>query len=115
MKVGGDITRSRLKGAITADEILDLDDARDVTFLDIDPRDGFSVRNFQIQATKMAMVSDIVVYGDDTAEEDEVNELAEKIAIAQGTWRVKNSNGDGDAPIYNAFVLSSKLWSDLVS
>ena len=114
MKVGGDITRSRLKGAIIADEILDLDDARDVRFLDIDPRDGFSVRNFQIQATKMAMVSDIVVYGDDTAEEDEVHELAEKIAIAQNTWRVSNGNGDGDAPIYNTFILSSKHWSGSV-
>ncbi|KAL2044368.1 hypothetical protein N7G274_003073 [Stereocaulon virgatum] len=109
VKVGGDITRSRLKGAITVDEILDLDDGRDVRFLDIDPRDGFSVRNFQIQATKMATVSDIVVYGDDTAEEDEVHELAEKIAIAQNTWRASNNNSDGDAPTYNTFILSSSF------
>ena len=109
VKVGGDLTRSRLKGAITADEILDLDDARDPTFLDIDPRDGFSVRNFQIQATKMAMVSDIVVYGDDEADQDEIHELAEKFAIAQSSWRITSGNGDGDAPSYNTFILSGQL------
>ena len=109
VKVGGDLTRSRLKGAISADEVLNLDCGRDAAFLDIDPRDGFSVRNFQIQTTKMAMVSDIVVYGDDTASKAQIQSLAEKFATAQNTWRVKNGNGDPDTPIYHTFVMSSKL------
>jgi len=105
--VGGDLTRSRLKGAISEDEILENSRGQDASFLDVDPRDGFSVRNFQIQTTKMAMVSDIVVYGDETAKDREVRELAERLAIAQRNWRVKNSNGDDDAPVFSTFILSS--------
>ena len=73
VKAGGDLLHSKLKGAIAPDEILrPWQIAKDKTgedcdFLDIDPRDGFSVRNFQIQACKMATVSDIVVYGDENA------------------------------------------------
>lgn len=110
VKAGGDLTRARLKGAISEDEVLEGGKGQDASFLDIDPRDGFSVRNFQIQATKMAMVSDIVIYGDHTATRDEVLEAAERFAIAQNNWRVKSCNGDGDAPIFNTFIISSTLF-----
>ncbi len=109
MKAGGDLSRSKLKGAVSPEEILNLDNGDDATFLDVDPREGFSVRNFQIQATKLAMVSDIVVYGDDETEEEEVRDLAKKIAIAQSTCRVKSSFGDEYAPAFNTFVVSSKF------
>ena len=109
VKVGGDLSRSRLKGAISEDEVLDSYLGAKTGFLDIDPRDGFSVRNFQIQATKMAMVSDIVVYGDDSAREVEIRDLAERLSFAQNTWRVEKTNGDDDIPIFNTFVLSGEF------
>lgn len=107
IKTGGDLTKSRLKGAISSDEILSLDNEQDASFLDVDPREGFSVRNFQIQATKMALVSDVVVYGDSLVDPDEVYSLATKVSIAQDTWRVKNGYGaDDQAPTFNTFCLS---------
>ena len=109
VKVGGDLSKSRLKGAISAEEILDLDQGQDATFLDVDPRDGFSVRNFQIQATKMAMVSDIVLYADDVVQQDEVYDLAKQFATAQRTWRMKDCSSDEDAPMFNTFIISSKV------
>lgn len=108
VKVGGDLSRSKLRGAISEEEVLDSRRGQHANFLDVDPRDGFSVRNFQIQATKMAMVSDVVIYGGEDAKEDDVRDLAERFAFAQDTWRVKNSNGDGDALVFNTFILSSR-------
>lgn len=108
VKAGGDLSRARLKGAVSVEEILNLDDGEDATFLEVDPREGFSVRNFQIQATKLATVSDIVVYGDDETEEEDVCDLAKKIAIAQSTCRARSSYDDEDAPVFNTFIVSSK-------
>lgn len=109
VKAGGDLTRSRLKGAISSEEILNIGKGRDASFLEVDPRQGFSVRNFQIQATKMAVVSDIVVYGDEKVTQEEVYDIAKKFAIAQNTWRVKSGNIDhDDAPLFNTFIVSSE-------
>ncbi len=108
VKVGGDLTRARLKGAISEDEVLEADRGQAASFLDVDPREGFSVRNFQIQTAKMAMVSDIVVYTDERARDGEARKLAERLAFSQRNLRVKNSNnGDYDAPVFSTFVLSS--------
>lgn len=107
VKAGGDLTRSRFKGAVSENEVLDAYRDQDAKFLDVDPKDGFSVRNFQIQTTKMALVSDIVVYGDETAKDEDVRNLAERLAMAQQNWRVKNSDGNEDSPVFNTFVLSS--------
>lgn len=107
VKVGGDLTRARLKEAISEDEILEADRGQNARFLDVDPRDGFSVRNFQIQTAKMAMVSDIVVYADEIAKDGEARTVAERLAMAQKNCRVKNSSGDDDAPVFSTFVLSS--------
>ena len=102
------MTKARLKGAISPQEVLDLTKRDNAEFLEVDPQEGFSVRNFQIQAAKMAMVSDVVVYGDVSVNDEDVLDLAKKIATAQGTWRVKNRFvDDEDAPNYNTFVLSS--------
>lgn len=108
VKAGSDLTKARLKGAVSVDEILDLKKGKDASFLEVDPRDGFSVRNFQIQATKMATVSDIVIYADAETKVEDVYDLAKNFAIAQHTWQVKNGNGDEHVPIFNTFILSSK-------
>lgn len=97
------------------DEIVDLKNGKDASFLEVDPRDGFSVRNFQIQATKMATVSDIVLYADAEIKAEVVHDLAKKVAIAQSTWRVKNGNADEHVPIFNTFIMSSKSQSVIES
>ena len=108
VKVGGDLTKARLKGAVSADEILDFKNGKDATFLEIDPKDGFSVRNFQIQTTKMATVSDIVLYADAGTKAEEIRDLAKSFAIAQRTWKLKNGNGDEHVSTFNTFIMSSK-------
>ena len=115
IKVGGDLTKARLKGAVSADEILDTKNGKGASFLEVDPRDGFSVRNFQIQATKMSTVSDIVLYADAETRAETVYDLAKKVAIAQKTWQVKNGNGDEHVPIFNTFIMSSKPQSIILS
>ena len=108
VKAGGDLKIARLKGAVSEDEFLGNTDDQGAEFLEVDPKDGFSVRNFQIQATKMATVSDIVVYGDDTARSEQVHGLAEKCSSAQKTWRAKNNQGDEIISTFNTFILSSE-------
>ncbi|KAK0705075.1 dual specificity phosphatase [Lasiosphaeris hirsuta] len=100
VKADGDLTVSRLKGAIAPHEFLHLGGAA-AEFLDIDPREGFSVRNFQIQAAKSAMTSDIIVYGDD---EVAVRKLGWDIAAAQGRWRNKHEVQRHHVPAYNTFI-----------
>ena len=107
VKVGGDLTKARLKGAVSADEILDLRSGREASFLEVDPRDGFSVRNFQIQAPKMATVSDIVLYADSKTKSEDILDLAKNFAIAQSTWQVKSGSGNERMPIFNTFIMSS--------
>ena len=109
VKAGSDLSKSRLKAAVCAEELLSLDNGGDATFLDLDPTDGFSVRNFQIQAAKMATVSDIVLYGDNEAEHEEVLELAKRFALAQSIYREQSNNGDESAPVFNTFVVSSEF------
>lgn len=103
VKADGDLSRSRLKGAIAPDEFLQM--GGDIAeFKEIDPREGFSVRNFQIQAAKSAMVSDIIVYGED---ENNVTELACDIATAQRAWRKSHKALGHDIPFYNTFMCTS--------
>ena len=90
VKAGGDLASSRLKGALAPDEVLaPLGSGTDLApcFLDIDPRCGFSVRNFQIQACKIATISDIVVYGDETTPREELEKLVDLLAQAQANLR----------------------------
>ena len=104
VKVGGDLSTARLKGAIAPIEILS---ATGSGFLEPDPPQGFSVRNFQIQTSKLASLSDIVVYGEDGADQEDVLDLAETISLAQKDWRKRFDTGL-ESPIFNTFVLSSE-------
>ena len=107
VKVGGDLSRCRLTGAVAPDEVLNPGRAEDAVFLDPDPREGFSVRNFQIQIAKMAVVSDIVVYGDCETSVEYIRKLAKRSALAQQAWRSKAGIADvRDGAVYNTFVLS---------
>ncbi|KAL4935092.1 hypothetical protein BDV06DRAFT_207663, partial [Aspergillus oleicola] len=73
VKVGGDLSTSRLKGAVTPDEILA---PSGLEFLAVDAREGFSVRNFQIQTAKVAPLSDVIVYGEDGVTAKQLLEVA---------------------------------------
>ncbi|KAF1817133.1 hypothetical protein P152DRAFT_463407 [Eremomyces bilateralis CBS 781.70] len=100
---------SRLKGAVPPNELLALGD-QDGRFMDIDPRDGFSVRNFQIQTCKMATISDIVVYGNDWTKVEEVLSVARKIRNAQLQMQeMLRANGQPEAPVFNTFVVTDSF------
>ncbi|PWY84912.1 hypothetical protein BO70DRAFT_289804 [Aspergillus heteromorphus CBS 117.55] len=103
IKVGGDLTRARIKGAVSPEEVLA---PSGVEFIPVDPREGFSVRNFQIQTAKLAPLSDIIVYGEDGVTQRQVLDIAGRMALAQYTWRIKN-DPDQSMPTYNTFVLAS--------
>ena len=108
VKAGGDLTKSKLKGALDIGEILSPDLGDGGTFLEIDPQDGFSIRNFHIQIAKMARMSDVVVYGDGNATEAHIYKVAQRIANAQRSWHGSSKLGERDVPIYNTFVVASK-------
>lgn len=103
VKADGELGACRLKGAVAPDEFLQ-PGAAAPEFLDADPKEGFSVRNFQIQTAKSAMTSDIIVYGDDDAT---VRKLGWDIAAAQQRWRDKHRAQRHDVPEYNTFVCVS--------
>ena len=103
VKAGGDLSCSRLKGAIAPEEFL-LQVAGSAVFREVDPREGFSVRNFQIQAAKFAMVSDVIVYGDD---EIEVQKLGKDVAAAQQSWKETHEEKGHELPEFNTFVCTS--------
>ncbi|TKX21933.1 dual specificity phosphatase-like protein [Elsinoe australis] len=110
VKAGGDLSCSKLKGAITPEELLHSGKtSEESNFIDADPRDGFSVRNFQIQAAKLATVSDIVVYGDDNTPKEEVRRLAERISRAQKAWRERDREQGADRPLFSTFVLTDSF------
>ncbi|OGM43442.1 putative protein tyrosine phosphatase Pps1 [Aspergillus bombycis] len=103
IKVGGDLISGRLKGAVSLDEVI----APSTTeFLAVDPREGFSVRNFQIQTAKLAPLSDIVIYGEDGVNRKQLLDVAGRVAAAQHRWRAKNDL-EQVLPVYNTFILSS--------
>ncbi|KAL4802305.1 hypothetical protein BDV18DRAFT_154356 [Aspergillus unguis] len=102
VKVGGNLTTSRLKGAVTPDAILA---PSGFEFLPVDPKEGFSVRNFHIQTAKVAPLSDIVVYGEDGVTAKQLLDVAGRITAAQHHWRLKHDH-DQNMPFYNTFVVS---------
>ncbi|KAK7723679.1 tyrosine/serine/threonine protein phosphatase pps1 [Diaporthe eres] len=103
VKADGDLAVSRLKGAISPHEFLQCASASP-EFHDVDPKEGFSVRNFQIQAAKSAMTSDIIVYGDDPLA---TRKMACDIAAAQLRWRERHEAQGHPIPTYNTFVCVS--------
>lgn len=98
MKANGDLSNSRLKGAISPDEFMDLEKS---DFKEIDPKDGFSVRNFQIQAAKIARISDFIVYSEN---EIEAFKMANMIAKAQTNWYESHKKLGQYIPTYNTFM-----------
>ncbi|KJZ78878.1 hypothetical protein HIM_01651 [Hirsutella minnesotensis 3608] len=104
VKANGDLGVGRLKGAIAPDEFMRQGCRPE--FIEADPPDGFSVRNFQIQAAKMAFTSDIIIYGDDQAE---VSRTAWKVADAQKQWRERHSVQKNAIPEYNTFICTSTM------
>lgn len=117
VKAGGDLGSSRLKGALAPNEFL-MQTSTGAVFRDVDPKEGFSVRNFQIQAAKSAALSDILVYGND---EVEVQNLARDVAAAQHAWKGSHEEKGLELPQYNTFVCRSpfsefeELYPDIVS
>lgn len=105
VKAGGDLSCAKLKGAIAPEEFL-LQGHGGAVFREVDPKEGFSVRNFQIQAAKSAMVSDILVYGTD---DFEVQRLAKDVAAAQQAWRETHEEKGHDLPKYNTFICTSSF------
>jgi len=89
IKAGPDLSCSKLKGAISAEELFSkTEDMEDLpSWVDADPKFGFSVRNFQIQACKLATISDLVVYGDDSTPRENVESLAKALSHAQQGWK----------------------------
>ncbi|EZF29629.1 hypothetical protein H109_02749 [Trichophyton interdigitale MR816] len=103
VKVGGDLTKAKLKGAVAPDEIL-----AGSSFIDADPPEGFSVRNFHIQTAKLAAISDIIVYGDDDVSEESILAVAVDISTAQEEWMRKYDPGQ-ETRLFNTFVVSSSF------
>jgi dual specificity MAP kinase phosphatase len=97
-----DLTKSRLRGAVSLDEVLA---PSGYDFIDADPPDGFSVRNFQIQTAKMSALSDIIIYAKKGASRSQLLDAAERLSIAQQNWRMKNDPAQ-ETPLFNTFVLS---------
>ncbi|KAJ5412914.1 hypothetical protein N7465_005219 [Penicillium sp. CMV-2018d] len=104
VKLGGDLSKSRIKGAVSAHEVL----APSSHFLMADPPEGFSVRNFQIQTAKLAAMSDIVIYAEDDDSHSGLVELANQFAKAQRLWRTKMDPLE-ERPTYNTFILADKF------
>ena len=109
VKAGGDLSKSRIKGAISPEEILSPLKGRGSVFLDADPKDGFSIRNFQIQTAKMALVSDVVIYRDKDTKVSTATNIAKRIAEAQDTWRESNDLIAQCGSSFNTFVVSSEF------
>lgn len=86
------------------DDKNDSDDHEDVPFvgkfLFLDPPDGISLRNFQIQVAKWAILSDIIVYCPDEKEANTAIRIAKLISTAQQNLR----NTHPHLPEYHTFV-----------
>ncbi|KAG5949772.1 hypothetical protein E4U53_005777 [Claviceps sorghi] len=102
VKADGDLSRARLKGAVSPDEFMQADPYP--KFVDADPQEGFSVRNFQIQTAKAALVSDVIIYGEDVAESKKV---AWDVAAAQSRQRQSQFEQCTSVVEYNTFFCVS--------
>lgn len=111
IKAGGDLSRARIKGSVAPDEVLNLCEESGSGFIDCDPPEGFSVRNFHIQTAKLAQISDIIVYGDDKTDHRIMKSVAERAAQVQRAWK-KEQEAQGQVPeAYHTFVLTA-AWDD---
>jgi dual specificity MAP kinase phosphatase len=106
IKAARDLGCSRLKGAVTVDEIIPHPLDKATGLLEVDPRDGFSVRNFQIQVGKIAQVSDLVVYGDETTSREEVLAISKDVAQAQEDSRRKSDPTNKKPQLFHTFMVT---------
>lgn len=102
VKMGGNLTKSKIKGAVSPDEVLSPSSNE---FLIADPREGFSVRNFQIQTAKLATLSDIIIYGEEGLNHVDILDAAGRIASAQHDWNMQHFP-EQERPRFNTFILS---------
>lgn len=100
VKAGSDLNSCKLKGAVVPDDIIHANEKPG--FNDVDPRNGFCVRNFHIQVGKFAALSDIVVYRGSDVSVEEVEEVAKRISTAQLLYR---STVEWEHPAYSTFVV----------
>lgn len=107
VKAGGNLSTSKLKAAIAPDELISVQTGveKNPCFHDCDPRAGFSVRNFHIQACKMATISDIVVYADENTSRELLIDTAKDLAQAQKAWRERDDAYTRDAPDFHTYVV----------
>ncbi|KAI1002822.1 hypothetical protein K3495_g5380 [Podosphaera aphanis] len=105
VKADGNLSSSSIKGAIAPGEFLTRVRGM-ANFRDVDPKVGFSVRNFHIQVTKIAMISDIVVFGDN---QNQALELAGDIAAAQRSLREEHIAKGLEFLPYNSFLCTSSF------
>ncbi|EWC47940.1 hypothetical protein DRE_02822 [Drechslerella stenobrocha 248] len=109
VKAGRPLENSRLRGAIHPAEILPAMSGSN-GFLNVDPKEGFCVRNFHIQTAKLAAISDIIIYGDDRTSKETVKSIARRISLAQIKYRSMYMNHpDAQCPQFNTFVVSSSF------
>lgn len=115
VKASGDLSTARLKGAVAPNEFMQAGPYP--RFVEADPQEGFSVRNFQIQTAKAALVSDVVVYGEDLTASRKV---AWEVAAAQLHQRQSQAALLDQTAEYNTFVCTSPFsefednYSDIV-
>lgn len=111
VKAGGDLGTAKLKGAVAPDELLisSNDAAGEPVFQETDPKAGFSVRNFQIQACKMATISDLVVYGDDSTPRHQVEHLAQCLSQAQLYHREEEAVPEEDPEEFRTFIVTDSF------
>ncbi|OAA44359.1 Dual specificity phosphatase, subgroup, catalytic domain protein [Metarhizium rileyi] len=102
VKANGDLSTARLKGAVAPDEFMQ--PGSYPKFIEADPREGFSVRNFQIQTAKAAIVSDVIVYGENPVENRKV---AREVAAAQLLQRQSQLAQVEHITEYNTFICTS--------
>lgn len=74
-------------------------------FIDVDPTDGISLRNFHIQVAKWATVSDIVFYVSDEALRSKMNRFALLVSRAQIALQKANPQ----IPLYSTFVVEDPI------
>ncbi|KAI5284440.1 tyrosine/serine/threonine protein phosphatase pps1 [Ascosphaera aggregata] len=111
IKAGGDLTKSKLKGAIDASEIVD--DSMSRFRSDAEMVEG-KVRHFKLQTQKFANVSDIVIYGDEDTTTCEIETLASIIIDCQhhanqgyqGAAESRNESPSKNCR-FHTFILSS--------
>ena len=115
IKVGDEENiRGSLVGSVVPDEILckkDGDEDKEneneyiARFLCLDPVEGISLRNFQIQVAKWSTVSDLIVYGADPNDRAKVMSMAVVLATAQREFKLANPN----IPAYKTFVVHDSM------